>query len=98
MQVPLGVRESASISSTSSRIWSRERSPRRKKGAPPAWIAVAAHDPLRDDGIAYAAALREAGVQAQLVVHEDMTHSFLRWGGVVDRAHDVIAWLAAALR
>jgi acetyl esterase len=66
--------------------------------APPAWIAVAEHDPLRDDGVAYAAALREAGVPAQLVVHEDMTHSFLRWGGVVDRAHDVIAWLAAALR
>jgi len=67
-------------------------------GAPPAWIAVAAHDPLRDDGIAYAAALREAGVETQVVVYEDMTHSFLRWGGVVDRAHEVIAWLAAARR
>ena len=68
------------------------------EGAPPAWIAVAAHDPLRDDGIDYAAALREAGVETHLAVYEDMTHSFLRWGGVVDRAHELIAWLAAALR
>ena len=67
-------------------------------GAPPAWIAVAAHDPLRDDGVEYAAALRGAGVETHVVVYEDMTHSFLRWGGVVDRAHELIAWLAAALR
>ena len=67
-------------------------------GAPPAWIAVAAHDPLRDDGVEYAAALRHAGVETHVVVYEDMTHSFLRWGGVVDRAHEVIAWLAAARR
>ena len=40
----------------------------------------------------------DAGVETQLVVYEDMTHSFLRWGGVVDRAHELIAWLAAALR
>ena len=68
------------------------------EGAPPAWIAVAAHDPLRDDGIRYAAALREAGVEAHLVTYEDMTHSFLRWGGVTDRAHELIAWFAGALR
>ena len=29
-------------------------------------------------------------------VFDDMTHGFLRWGGVVDRAHDLIAGLAAA--
>ncbi len=68
------------------------------EGAPPAWIAVAAHDPLRDDGIEYAAALQAAGVEAQVLVYEDMTHSFLRWGGVVDRAHQLIAWLAATRR
>lgn len=68
------------------------------EGAPPTWIAVAAHDPLRDDGLAYAAALREAGVETHVAVYEDMTHSFLRWGGVVDRTHELIAWLAAAAR
>ncbi len=65
-------------------------------GAPPAWIAVAAHDPLRDDGLQYAAALRAAGVDAQSVIYDDMTHGFLRWGGVVERAHELIAWLASA--
>ena len=64
-------------------------------GAPRARIAVAANDPLRDDGVRYGEDLRRAGVEAQVVVYEDMTHGFLRWGGVVDRAHELIAWLAA---
>ena len=66
------------------------------RDAPPARIAVAAHDPLRDDGLAYAEALRAAGVAVTIEVYDDMTHGFLRWGGVVDRAHELIAWLAAA--
>ena len=67
-------------------------------GMPPAWIAVAEHDPLRDDGVRYAAALRAAGVRAELKRFDDMTHGFLRWGGVVDRAHELIAWLGDAAR
>ncbi len=63
-------------------------------GAPQARIALAAVDPLRDDGVGYAAALRRSGVDTQVVVYEDMTHGFLRWGGAVDRAHELIAWLA----
>src|SRR5207249_3649521 len=50
------------------------------RGLPPAWIAVAEHDPLRDDGLRYAEALRAAGVPAETVVYDDMTHGFLRWG------------------
>ncbi len=64
--------------------------------APPAWIAIAAHDPLRDDGLTYAQALGAVGVAVTVEVYDDMTHGFLRWGGAVDRAHDLIAWLAAA--
>ena len=60
-------------------------------GAPPALIAVAGHDPLRDDGLAYARALKAAGVTAHVEVYEDMAHGFLRWGGVVDRARELIA-------
>ena len=65
-------------------------------GLPPARIALAGHDPLRDEGARYARELEAAGVPVDLRVFDDMTHGFLRWGGVVDRAHDLIAWLARA--
>jgi acetyl esterase/lipase len=59
-------------------------------GAPPAYIAVAGHDVLRDDGLRYAEALRAAGVDVTLERYDDMVHSFLRWGGVVERARELI--------
>jgi acetyl esterase len=64
------------------------------RGLPPARIALAGHDPLLDDGLTYGEALRTAGVPVDLRIFEDMTHGFLRWGGAVDRAHDLIGWLA----
>jgi acetyl esterase len=67
-------------------------------GLPPAFVAVAGHDVLRDEGIAYARALEAAGVPVTLEDYEDMPHGFLRWGGVVDRAHELIAALGAAAR
>jgi acetyl esterase len=59
-------------------------------GAPPAYVAVAGHDVLRDEGIAYARALEAAGVEVTLREYADMTHGFLRWGGVVDRARELV--------
>jgi acetyl esterase len=59
-------------------------------GVPPAYVAVAGHDLLRDDGLRYAEALRAAGVDVAVERYEDMVHGFLRWGGVVDRARDLI--------
>jgi acetyl esterase len=63
-------------------------------GLPPTLIAVAGIDVLRSDGEAYAEALRAAGVAIELTVYEDMTHGFLRWGGVVDRSRELVAQLA----
>ena len=71
-------------------------------GVAPAYIAVAGHDPLRDDGLRYAESLRAAGVEVTLERYDDMVHSFLRWGGVVDRARELVQTLGeytrAALR
>lgn len=47
-------------------------------GLPPAFIAVAQNDPLRDDGIAYADRLREAGVPVQLDRGTGLIHGYLR--------------------
>ena len=66
--------------------------------APPAFVAVAGHDVLRDEGIAYARALEAAGVPVTLREYADMTHGFLRWGGVVDRTRELIAELGEYAR
>ena len=67
-------------------------------GAPPAFVAVAGHDPLHDEGVAYALALRAAGTAVTLLDYEDMPHGFLRWGGRVDRARELIAELGGFVR
>lgn len=64
-------------------------------GLPPALVAVAANDVLREDGLRYAAALRAAGVDVATLRYEDMVHGFLRWGGVVDRARELIGTMGA---
>lgn len=67
-------------------------------GVPPAYIAVAGHDVLRDDGLRYAEALRAVGVDVTVERYDDMVHGFLRWGGVVERARELIDTLAEYTR
>jgi acetyl esterase len=70
-------------------------------GVSPALVVVAGNDILRSDGEAYADALRAAGVDVEYECFDDMTHGFLRWGGVVDRSRELLerlgAYAAAAL-
>ena len=47
-------------------------------GLPPAFIAVAEHDPLRDDGYAYADRLRAAGVPVEFDAGKGLIHGYLR--------------------
>jgi acetyl esterase len=51
-------------------------------GLPPAIVNLAGFDPLRDDGLAYAAALLEAGVAAQVDLEPGLVHGYLSYTAV----------------
>ncbi len=49
---------------------------------PPALIQIGEHDPLHDDGVRYAAALRAAGVPVRLTEYVGMPHGYLNFPGL----------------
>lgn len=65
-------------------------------GLPPAVVVVAGHDPLYDEGIAYAAALRAADVPVTLLDFTPLVHGFLRYLGPVPAARDAAAQIVVA--
>ncbi len=67
-------------------------------GLPAAYIAVAGHDPLRDDGARYAELLAAAGVPVELHNAETLIHGYLGYAGVVPAATEAAERGLAALR
>ena len=67
-------------------------------GLPPAFIATAEFDPLRDDGRAYHAKLHDAGVPVTYVEYDGMIHGFYWMQGIADGAKRLHADLAEAIR
>jgi acetyl esterase len=67
-------------------------------GLPPAVIAVADYDVLRDDGVAFAQRLGESGVAATLIHCTGMIHGFARWTGTVPAAARWLDAIAMATR
>ena len=71
-------------------------------GLPPTYVAVAGHDPLRDEGLAYAARVRDAGVPVTLAFHPHQAHGFGDFTATVPSAkaalHEACRWLGAVLR
>lgn len=67
-------------------------------GVAPAYIAVSGFDVLRDEGIAYAERLLDAGVPAHLVNHTAQIHGFVNACGVTREARAALADAGAWLR
>lgn len=65
-------------------------------GLPPAIIAVGGHDPLYDEGVEYAARLRNSGVPVQLLEFPSLVHGFLRFTGPVPAAADAAGRVVTA--
>ncbi|TSE20479.1 Carboxylesterase NlhH [Tepidimonas alkaliphilus] len=67
-------------------------------GVAPAWLGLAECDPLVDEGVALADALRLAGVAVELNIYRGVTHEFVRMSRVLASARQALADAAAALR
>jgi acetyl esterase/lipase len=67
-------------------------------GLAPAYIAVAGHDPLRDDGVQYGELLSAAGVPVEVHNAETLVHGYLGYADVVPAATDAVQNGLSALR
>ena len=68
------------------------------RGLPPALIQTAEFDPLRDEGEAYADALRAAGVSVTLHRYDGLIHAFVKRVDQFDAALEAIREIGDALR
>ena len=67
-------------------------------GLAPAYVTVAGFDPLRDEGIAYAQRLLEAGVEVELDIHRGLVHAFINMAAVSRACEAALRDLCAAVR
>jgi acetyl esterase len=67
-------------------------------GAAPAFVVTCAHDPLADEGAAYARRLEAENVRVTHLHVSDQAHGFLTWGKLVRASDTLLNMLAASLR
>lgn len=68
------------------------------RGLPPALIQVAEHDPIRDDGLRYAEALRAGGVPVRTTTYVGMPHGYLAFPRLCRSAPQALAELCSELQ
>ena len=64
---------------------------------PPAHVVVAGHDPLHDEGIAFAESLRATGVPVTVADYPSLVHGFFRLTGAVPAARAALSELTGAV-
>jgi acetyl esterase len=67
-------------------------------GLPPATVLTADYDPLRDEGRAYAEALKKAGIETQYTNYPGVFHGFFGMSSQIPRASQAVEESCAALR
>ena len=65
---------------------------------PPAFIATASHDPLRDEGAAYAKALEAAGVAVTHTHYDGMPHVFFQLSPIIPAGKALLGEISSHLR
>lgn len=68
------------------------------QGLPPVVMVSAGFDPIRDDGLAYAAQLRAAGVPVDLLHYAGQFHGFFNFNGVLRSARDALNRVGRSLK
>jgi acetyl esterase len=67
-------------------------------GLPPALVVTAGFDPLRDEGEAYAAKLRDAGTPVMLRRFPELVHGFVNLAAVNPASHDALVEIGGGVR
>ncbi|NUR87318.1 MAG: alpha/beta hydrolase, partial [Nonomuraea sp.] len=68
------------------------------RGLPPALVITAGHDPLRDEGEAYAAHLRDAGVETRSLRYDGLFHGFFGTGAFLPAAQEAMDQVCETIR
>ncbi len=68
------------------------------EGLPPALVQTAECDPLRDEGMAYGEALRNAGVETTVTNYDGMVHAFFQLSPILDAGRRAVEEACSALR